>query len=165
MAVPKYIKDQATNPVGRPLKYKTVPELEAAISEYFDFCDNKTKEIHSEKLGDMIVADPQPYTMSGLAYALGMDRISLVNYSHRAQFFNTVKDARARVEADIDRRMSHKDTFTPGLIFTAKNNFGWKDQTQTDVTSGGEKLELPAVYLPKRHGKIEDDDTQLQDMQ
>jgi predicted transcriptional regulator len=38
---------------GRPLKYKTVEELQIVIDEYFDYCDNKTKEVHSEKLGDI----------------------------------------------------------------------------------------------------------------
>ncbi len=30
--------------------------------------------------------------------------------------------------------MNSKDTFTPGLIFNAKNNFGWKDKSESDVT-------------------------------
>ena len=33
-----------TNPVGRPLKYKTPEELETAINEYFDFCDARVQK-------------------------------------------------------------------------------------------------------------------------
>jgi hypothetical protein len=31
------------NPVGRPLKYKTVDELDRAINAYFDMCDPHTQ--------------------------------------------------------------------------------------------------------------------------
>lgn len=121
------------NPVGQPLRYKTVQELQKAVDEYFDYCDNKTKEIHSEKLGDMIVPDPEPYTMAGLAYHLGLSRMGLLKYKRRDQFGPVIENAKARVEADVERRMNSKDTFTPGLIFNAKNNFGWKDRH--DITS------------------------------
>lgn len=119
------------NPVGKPLAFKTVEELETKIEEYFDYCDNKTKQEWSEKGGDRVLPDPEPYTMSGLAYYLGVDRRTLVNYSNRDQYFLTIKKARARVEADLDRRMNTKETFTPGNIFTAKNNFGWQEDTNT----------------------------------
>ena len=35
--------------------------------------------------------------------------------------------------------MNEKHTFTPGLIFNAKNNFGWKDRSEVENT----------VILPK----------------
>lgn len=119
---------------GRPLIFKTPEELQEVIDEYFDYCDNKTKEMHSEKLGDMIVPDPEPYAMSGLAYRLGVDRKTLTEYSHRDEFFPTIKKARSRIEADVERRMNGKDTFTPGLIFNAKNNFDWHDKTEVEQT-------------------------------
>jgi hypothetical protein len=121
---------------GRPLIYKTVVKLEEAIDEYFSYCDNKTKEVHSEKLGDMVLPDPEPYTMSGLAYALGLSRQGLMEYKARDEFSDAIKKARAKIEADVERRMNSKDTFTPGLIFNAKNNFGWKDKTEVEHSGG-----------------------------
>ena len=53
------------HPGGRPPKYETVEELEKIIYEYFDECKKEKR----------------PYTMSGLAYALGVDRRTLLNYS------------------------------------------------------------------------------------
>lgn len=142
-------EQQPKHPGGRPLKFKTSEELAAAIEEYFAYCDNKTKEIHSEKLGDMIVPDPEPYTMSGLAYALDMERTTLIDYAHRDEFLLTLKKARNRVEADVERRMNSKDTFTPGLIFNLKNNFTrWKEKTETDITTGGK----PLVTLDTKEG-------------
>ena len=126
-------------PAGRPLKYKTVEELESAIEEYFNYCDNRIKQVHSKEGESYAIADPEPYAMSGLAYALGIDRKTLLNYSYKDDYSPLLKRARSRVEADVERRMLHKDTFTPGLIFNAKNNFDWKDKTETDTT----------VHLPK----------------
>jgi len=117
------------HPGGRPLAFKSVEELQTKIDEYFEYCDNKTKNVHSEKFGDMIMPDPEPYTMSGLAVALGVDRKTILNYEAKDEYFLTIKNARARVEADLDRRMNTKETFTPGNIFTAKNNFGWKEES------------------------------------
>lgn len=132
-------------PGGRPPKYTDVKELEALIDEYFDYCDNKTKEVYSDKLGTMVMPDPEPYTMSGLAYALGVDRKTIVNYSKDDKFFHTIKNARARVERDVERRMSDKSTFTPGLIFNAKNNFGWRDDKHVDHTTKGKELPTPIL--------------------
>lgn len=132
---------------GRPPLYKTPEEMQTVIDEYFDWCDNKTKEIHSDKLGDMIVPNPEPYTMSGLALRLGMSRETLSNYKEKTEFLDTIKAARNKVEYDIERRMNDKDTFTPGLIFNTKNNFGWKDKSETDVTSKGEKIESNTIVF------------------
>ena len=130
------------HPGGRPLKFKTVKELQSKIDEYFDYCDNKTKEVESDKLGRVIMPDPEPYTMAGLAYYLDLSRQSLIDYKNRGQFFDAIKKARQKVEFDVERRMTDKNTFTPGLIFSAKNNFGWKDKHETDVTSGGKPIPL-----------------------
>lgn len=125
---------------GRPLKYTSVEDMQSAIDEYFTHCDNRIKEIHKPDGETYGYSNPEPYTMSGLAYALGLSRQSLIDYKNKDEFFDAIKDARNRVEHDVERRMSDKDTFTPGLIFNAKNNFGWKDKTETDLTSKGESI-------------------------
>lgn len=150
MAVPK-----KKNPVGRPLAFKSVEELEQKIEEYFTFCDNRIQQIYSAKQDAVIeVINPEPYTMSGLAYHIGIDRDTILNYSKKEEYFGTIKRARDKVQADVERRMNDKNTFTPGLIFNAKNNFGWKDRTETDITSQGDKLPGIQVYLPE---KLKDD--------
>lgn len=118
---------------GRPLKYKTVEDLQKAIDEYFDYCDNRVRQVHSKEGESYAVANPEPYTVSGLAYNLGfVDRHSFLDYGGREQFSSTIKKARFRIENDIERRMQDKETFTPGLIFNAKNNFGYSDKSETE---------------------------------
>jgi len=120
--------------MGRPKLYTNVQEVAEIIEEYFTYCDNRIQQVYSAKADGVIeVMNPAPYTMSGLAVKLGMDRMSLLNYSKQEDFFYTIKAARNRVEADIEERMNDKQTFTPGLIFNAKNNFGWKDAQQQDI--------------------------------
>lgn len=127
---------------GRPLAFKTVEELQLKIDEYFEWCDNKTKEIHSDKLGDMIVPDPQPYTMSGLARRLGVDRHTIVNYGRKMKFFSTIRAARNRVEEDVETRlMSTRNE--KGAMFNLKNNFNWRDQQEIDHTTKGKELPTP----------------------
>ena len=77
---------------GRPLLYKTAEELQLAIDEYFDTCDNRIQQVYSKKSDGVIeVINPEPYTMAGLAYAMGTDRKTILNYEKRDEFFLTVK--------------------------------------------------------------------------
>ena len=100
--------------VGRPKIFNDVKEVEEKINAYFNYCEEKEK----------------PYTMSGLAYYLGISRQTLVNYSNQDKFFDTIKKARDRVQMQLEENaLSNKanPTFT---IFNLKNNFDWKDKIE-----------------------------------
>ena len=122
------------HPGGRPLKFKTVKELEDAINEYFDWCDNRVINVFIKEVGDNVpVSNPAPYTMSGLAYALGVDRQTILNYEDRDSYSALIKRARARVEQDVETRLLEGKN-QAGAIFNLKNNFGgWKDKTEQDL--------------------------------
>ncbi len=125
--------DMKANPVGRPLAFKTPEELEAKIAEYFAFCDNRIQQVYSPKAEAVIeVINPAPYTMSGLARRIGLDRKTLLNYSNKDEFFPTIKEARETVQEDVETRLMEKQATGP--IFNLKNNFGWIDKTETDQT-------------------------------
>lgn len=143
---------------GQPPKFEDVETLARLVDEYFDYCDNRIQQVYSPKTESVIeIIDPAPYTMAGLAFFLGMDRRSLLNYTKKDEFFPTLKAARDRVEADVEERMNDKSKFTAGLIFNAKNNFGWVDKTETDVTSKGKSInpygELTTEQLKKLAGE------------
>lgn len=119
-----------TSLAGRPLKFDSVEVLERLIEKYFD-----SEDAH-------IVLDdgarvPAP-TMSGLALYLDMDRKTLYNYSKKAQFFPTIKRAKARVEQYLEKRLYGQAV--TGTIFSLKNNFDWQDKTAVDVTTQGESV-------------------------
>ncbi len=58
---------------------------------------------------------------------------------------------------DVERRMNDHEQFTPGLIFNAKNNFGWIDKTEVEQ-SGGLDLNVNGM-LNKVYGDSEPDST------
>ncbi len=151
MATGEIVK--AKNPVGRPLKYKTVKALDDAVQDYFAWCDNRMTSVYVKDLGDNVqISSPAPYTMSGLARALGITRQNLLEYQARDQFSDTVRRARQRVE-EYAETMLYEGRNAAGVIFNLKNNFGWVDQTQVDNTH--------KVYTPILGGlaKVIDDDT------
>ena len=148
-------KKEKRDKPGQPPKFEDVDTLKRLIDEYFDYCDNRIQQVYSPKSESVIeIIDPAPYTMAGLAYYLGMDRRSLLNYSKREQFFPTIKAARDRVEADVEERMNDKTKFTAGLIFNAKNNFGWVDKTETDVTTKGKEVNAYSALTTEELRKL-----------
>lgn len=94
---------------GRPMLWDSAEELEAAIDEYFEI---RKKE-------------KRPPLMSGLAVHLGVDRKTLVNYSHREEFFPTIKRARARIEEAMEEGALTGQLNPTVTIFSMKNNFGY----------------------------------------
>lgn len=114
---------------GRPRKFTSVEELEKSIEDYFERCDNGMKN------GEPF---PIPYTLEGLSAALDIDRKTLLNYSKEdgyEMFFPTIKKAKQKVLANLAERMLNGDNSTAGAIFLLKNNYGYADKTEQEVTS------------------------------
>ena len=104
-----------TNKAGRPKKYTEVEIMQQKIDKYFNECD-KNKE---------------PYTITGLALALDLDRKSINNYEKDSEFFPTIKKAKLRVENYLEKRLIN-DSSATGIIFNLKNNYGWSDKQQIE---------------------------------
>jgi len=137
---------------GPPLKYKTEEELQKAVDKYFDYCDNRLVQGYDNKTNEQFAyISPEPYTMSGLAYNLGLSRKQLLVYKKRYLFGNTIKEARRKVEMDVERRLMEGKAQT-GAIFNLKNNFGWRDQTEVDVSGRLVKIDVKSM-LKKVYGK------------
>ena len=104
---------------GRPLKFKSPEELQEKIEEYFS------------------VTPEGQRTITGLAVYLDTSRETLCNYESRDEFFDAIKKGKDRVELDYE--LSLRKRGGSGDIFGLKN-FGWRDKQETDITSGGDKL-------------------------
>lgn len=102
---------------GRPLKFKTVKELQVKIEAYFVMCEEKKK----------------PLTLSGLALALDVDRKTILNYSNKEEYFPTVKKARAMCENYAEERLFSGGQVA-GIIFNLKNNYSWEDKTHQELS-------------------------------
>lgn len=103
--------------VGRPPKFDTPEQMQKAIDIYFNDCQQRGA----------------PLTMSGLALAIGFeDRKSLVDYNQKSEFSPTIKRAKKIVEQSIEELMLNGKGQVAGVIFNAKNNFGWVDKQDID---------------------------------
>ena len=108
--------------MGRPVKFKTPKELQEKIDEYFDGC----------------IKDKRPFTLSGLAYALEVDRKTILNYSHKEDFFPTIKRAKLRCEQFADEQLFKNGGQVAGVIFNLKNNHDdWRDRQEIDLNPPG----------------------------
>jgi len=120
--------------MGRPLKFKTKEALEKKIKAYFD------------------ETPKDEWTITGLAMALDTYRDVLIDYQNGkydtddSEFSNTIKKAKLQVENGYE--IDLKKHGRPGTIFALKN-FNWRDKSETDVTSGGEKIQGIEFIFPK----------------
>lgn len=110
---------EETNKVGRPLKFKTVKELQDKIDVYLE------------------TTPKQEWTITGLALALDTYRQTLLNYEEKDEYLDTIKKAKQMIENSYE--LDLKKHGRTGTIFALKN-FDWKDKQETDITSKGEKI-------------------------
>lgn len=125
--------------MARPLKYKTVEELEAAIDAYFKACEGRVLEVDGapvlNKYGLPVIVDRHPPTVTGLALALGFtSRKALLDYQGRKAFCNTITRAKTRVESYTEERLFDRDGVN-GAKFSLVNNFsGWSNNPAPERT-------------------------------
>lgn len=131
------------NKVGRPKLFNSAEELETKIEIYFAEQDKKYKP------------NLPVYTMGGLAYALGIDRQTLLNYEKDQEFFGTIKRARAKVEYMVEERLMAGNNAT-GHIFNLKNNFGWVDKQEKDLKSSDGSMKPTVIEFVAKNDESED---------
>ena len=114
-------------PNGRPPKYASAEELEAALAEYFHTCITKSEMPNK----------------AGLCVALHISRDTYSEY--RKKFPDTIKEADGIIENAWVQRLSQ--TAATGAIFYLKNAFSadYRDRTETDITSANLPFNLTIV--------------------
>lgn len=103
------------HPGGRPLAFKSAKELEDKIESYKEYIEGKGK----------------PPTIAGLAYFLGVDRMTLYNYGKKEQYFSTIKKAVDWIISTYEESCAQKAN--AGIIFLMKN-YGYTDRETNSVT-------------------------------
>lgn len=148
-------------PVGRPLKFETVQELDLAIQNYFAECDPHTAkalvETGRDSKGNMlfdtrtILTEQRPYTMSGLARALGISRQTLLDYSGRQEFLDSIAMAKQRCEEYAEGQLY--GPYANGAKFNLINNYrgkhqDWADKHEVDHTTKDQPIPLLGGLAP-----------------
>ena len=107
--------------VGRPLKFKTIEELEQLISDYHTHLKNNLDEIPD---------------IEGLAYFLDTTRKTLLDYENKPEFSYTIKKAKDFI-AFKKKQLALKGKIPTGTFcFDFKNNHGYKDQQEIKHDGG-----------------------------
>lgn len=118
-------------------KHKSPRQTQRAITAYFNKCDKTTSEVYDKKLQEIVtVSTPTAYTLEGLCEVLEMDREEFLNYDRQdeadAELIEVFRQAKMRVQRDhVERALDGKTNATLA-IFVMKNNFGYKDRTESE---------------------------------
>ena len=105
---------------GRPMKFSSVEELQQKIDLFWEDVDEgKIKP-----------------TVSRLAVYLDTSRATLINYEAKEEYFNTIKKAKDRIEAEYEDRLIEGKA-TAGVIFALVNNSGWVNKQETKINHSG----------------------------
>lgn len=113
-------------------KIKTVEDFENKTVEYFQMC-----------LRDEICP-----VITGLVFHLGFsDRSCLKDYEgykdeNNKSYSRTVKQAKLFIQKCKEEWLVSGKGSTAGLKFDLINNYGWKDSSSIDHTTGGEKISV-----------------------
>lgn len=124
---------------NKPLKWETPEELENVIEGYFNECF-KSNEVP---------------TVTGLAFALGTTRDTLLRYEKnnecdwlkrcdegvKASYSDTIKRAKAFIESRYEQALFQQGK-TIGAIFTLKNNYNYVDKQEVEQTNKTITVEL-----------------------
>ena len=138
--------------MGRPLKFKSPEDLEKQIQEYYVWCKENDKHI----------------TVSGLAWWLEVDRITLIRYEkcdewnwlqtlskeERERYSNTIKRAKQRIQSEYEQLLFNKGSNT-GAIFTLKNNYSWVDKQEVVTTDKKAIEDISDAALDKELSRLE----------
>lgn len=126
---------------GRPPIWSSVEGMQEAIDEYFEKCDgqplmDKDGNPMLNKWGEPVMIGAEPYTVTGLALALGFNsRTTFLEYQAKDEFSDTITRAKARVEKYAESRLYDKEG-SNGAKFALACNFGkWSDKQEINVTS------------------------------
>jgi len=120
-------------PVGRPPKFESVEQLESLIESYFTHCDT----------------EKEPYTITGLALWLDTSRETLLDYQEKDGFSDTIKRAKLKCENWVEKGMLGNKVNPTAGIFNLKNNYGWRDKVEQEVTNPDGNLK---TIIINKHG-------------
>lgn len=126
---------------GHPDKWASVKDLQDAIDAYFKQCDE----------------NQEPYLITGLCLALDCTRECLLEwdkdtgkYPKPEKAVKAIHKAKMRCQNYAEKLLMSGKLNPTGAIFNLKNNYRWKDKSETDMTSKGEALSVPIVInMPK----------------
>lgn len=130
---------------GSTKKWESKEALQKDIDDYFQRCNEHT--VMQMSFGVPVeINKPIPYSIEGLCVALGgVTRQTLLNYEKKEgyeEYFDTIKQAKAKILANLVERGLSGDNASALTIFNLKNNYGYVDKTEVDTNHNFERASL-----------------------
>lgn len=121
------------NKGGKPLKFPTVESLQNKIDAYFMSLEDADKPGHYVR----------PPTITGLALFLETTRQTLLEYEGEVEgrdtkdprYADTIKAAKLKCEQWVEENAMIGKANATFSIFNLKNNYGWKDKTEQELSN------------------------------
>lgn len=157
MAAPKGNKFAIGNS-GKPKMFNSPEELEKEIEDYFKWCDdNPIREQNwvGKEGSEVYKTKQRPYLIEGLCLRLNCERQTLLNYEKKPgyeEYFDILTRAKRKITQN-NLTYGLTGEYNPRLVqFLLTNNAEYKDKSETDITSGGDKLSF-AIKMIKPNAK------------
>lgn len=128
--------------VGRPLKFQSTEELQSKIDEYFKNTDCPT--------------------ITELALHLGTTRETLREYKERPEFVDSIMRALTICEAYVEKGALQNKLNAQFSMFNLKNNYGWRDKSESEVygKDGKDLIPNPIMDVRKDNSDKQDNESQ-----
>lgn len=126
--------------LGRRRIVETPEEMQQLIDKYFQSCLGPLRDkngcVMRDDDGHTIYVQIRPYTISGLASAIGMDTNTLKNYTYKSlagtvhpEFASVIAQARQRIEQYTEEQLFNRDG-TNGAQFMLRSGFRWSTKQE-----------------------------------
>lgn len=156
--------------VTRPFKFAKPSDLAEKIQAYFDsitverqltervpvegetiiVAGNKVQKYETRPVldasGEPVVRVEyiRPATVTGMCLFLGITRNTLKQYKKKDGFSDVIEMAKMRLENYLEEKL--EGNCVTGIIFNLKNNYGWKDKVEQEITGkDGASLVPPVI--------------------
>lgn len=125
---------------GQPRKFNTPDELEEYISKFWSWCEENGKRPTVTRLA--VYLDTNRQTLINYQNADNLDdRFVGCSDSEKRRYVDTIKKAKAMIEAEYEDALFNKGE-TTGAIFTLKNNYSWVDKQEIVNTNNNIEVTL-----------------------
>lgn len=140
-------------PAGRPIEYNE-SYVERA-KQYIEECIDEIEEYHKTRgeksdTFDRIVRVRLP-TIEGLAVYLKISRDTLYRWEKEYERFSYIIDELRAIQADRLLNNGLSGDYNPTIAKVLLTKHGYTDKTETDITSGGEKIMIMPPELIKKN--------------
>lgn len=134
---------------GRPTKYNK--DMLLLAQEYIDSCKD-----YIVKDGVSRVKLPKA---EGLALHLKVNRSTLYEWADKHEDFSDILDKINAIQAERVINEALAGNYNSNIAKLLLGKHGYKDMKDTDITTGGDKINGPILVLPMEELEYEEEDT------